>query len=62
MDRRLEGMLIIAKYEPKSRLAVGHDQIWFGNYETRERMTEAEQARMAELGWSEHEDAWHCYV
>ncbi len=59
-DRLIAGMMLIRKYEPDADYAAGHDVIYFGNYETREQMTDEEKALMDAWHWYEEYDSW-CY-
>lgn len=61
-DRVLAGMALIRKYEPHATLAAEHDAIWFGSYDTAERMTEAERQLMDAWNWHEDTDSWHHFV
>ena len=54
----LEGLAIIAKYEPNADVAAEHDILYVGSIATREQMTEGERTRMEELGWREDTDSW----
>lgn len=58
----LDGMLLIAKYDPQADFAAEHDIIYFGAYECRSEMTPEEQASMEEWGWHEEYDSWAHYV
>ena len=58
MNKILEGMNIIAKYEPEAHMYAGHDQIWFGRYIPEEMSVEDEDRLKLELGWFEAEDSW----
>lgn len=59
-----EGVAIIAKYlKPDGYdLAAEHDELYFGSDEG---MSEADKARLFELGWSQYDssgDSWHCFT
>lgn len=56
--RILAGMLLIRKYEPNADIAAEHDVIYFGGYETREKMTEEEKQLMEAWRWREEFDSW----
>lgn len=56
-SRILDGMNLIAKYEPDADMHAEHDQIWFGEYRP-EEMTEAEREKMKRLGWFVDAESW----
>lgn len=58
VDKLIAGIEIIRKHQPAADMAVGHDCIFFGNYETREEMTLDQQQQMEDLGWYEDEESW----
>ncbi len=59
MKEILEGLLIIAKYDPDTEFTTTHDQIFSGDYEkTYNQMTDDEKAKMEQLGWFESEESW----
>jgi len=57
MNRLLEGLKIIEKYEPDFDTCAEHDIIYAGNYSP-EKLTLDEKLKMEELGWFESEDSW----
>jgi len=57
MNRILEGLKIIEKYEPNFDTACEHDTLYAGNYAP-EKLTEDERKKMEELGWFEQEESW----
>ena len=68
MSDFMEGMQIICKYSPNREVMdedfdAGITQIWCGKY-TGDKMSVADKARMAELGWFEDGDwgMWSCYT
>lgn len=62
MNRVIEGLNIIAKYDPDSEIRFEHDHVWFGDYEkTVSQMTEAELEKLELLGFSEDEDSWSTF-
>ena len=62
IDRILNGIALIRKYEPNADFSAEHDTIYFGSYETREQMTAEEQAQMDEWLWLEEYDSWAHFV
>ena len=56
-----QGVAIIAKYvKPDDYNAhANHDQLWFGPIDC---VSDADAARLRELGWFEDQDAWSCHV
>lgn len=59
-NRILNGMNLIAKYEPDADMHAEHDQIWFGSYRP-DLMTEEERQQMERWGWREDCDSWSRY-
>ena len=57
MNRILEGLKIIEKYEPDFDTCAEHDIIFAGNYAP-ELLTEDEKIKMEELNWFEQEESW----
>ena len=57
MNRILEGLKIIEKYEPEFDTCAEHDTLYAGNYAP-EKLTDEERVKMEELGWFESEDSW----
>lgn len=49
MNSILQGLLIIAKYDPKSYFAAEHDQIWCGDSSL--PLTPEDKEMMAKLHW-----------
>lgn len=59
----LPGILIISKWQEKEQVAVGHDQLWYGDFEsTVEKMNSDEVTELAILGWFENDDSWSCFI
>lgn len=59
MNKILDGMNLIAKYEPDATCSAKHDVLYFGSYEdTYLQMTEEERKQMEEWGWFEEEESW----
>lgn len=60
-DKIVEGINIIAKHNKDEYcIQTGHDQLWVGSIDL--PLTDAEKARMLEMGWFRSEDAWSCFV
>ena len=60
--RILDGMLLIAKYDPQADFSAEHDVIYFGSYETSQEMTPEERADMRAWGWHEEYESWAHYT
>lgn len=58
----IDGILLIAKYNPHADIAAEHDVLYFGAYECRAEMTPEEQAQMEAWGWIEEYDSWAHYT
>lgn len=64
IDRIVEGLQLIQKYDPKASTSAEHD-VFYGTAEylkVRALMTPEEAARMNVLGWLEHEGAWGTFT
>lgn len=61
MCNELKGMNLIESCEIDASIAVGHDQLWFGNYKP-ELMTKEQLDKMKKWGWFEDEDAWSTFI
>lgn len=61
-NRILAGIALIASHDVHAELAVGHDQLFFGSYESAARMTEAERELLEAWGWIESEESWSHFV
>ena len=61
MNRILEGLKIIEKYEPDFDTCAEHDTIYAGSYNPG-KMTKEEMAEMEKLGWFESEDSWQHFT
>ena len=53
----LDGMNLIAKYEPGADMHARHDQICFGSYRP-DLMKNEEREQMERWDWFEHEESW----
>ena len=60
--RILDGIILIAKYDPQADFSAEHDVIYFGTYETYEEMTPEERAKMEAWGWHESYESWAHFV
>jgi predicted ferric reductase len=61
IDRIVEGIAIIRKYESDPDVAAEHDVFYCGAVNADE-MLATDRARMEVLGWRENEDSWSIFV
>lgn len=62
MNPILEGMQIIAKYDPQFDMCAEHDQIWVGHDV---EVSEEDKKRLLDLNWfqdSDADDSWSHFV
>lgn len=61
LNNIIEGVQIVAKHtDDQFCVQAEHDQVWCGGYDL--PLSEAEKARMVELGWFEAEDSWSFFT
>lgn len=53
----IEGLQIIAKYDPDAEFAAEHDTFYCGAEELLERMEEPDRRRLIDLGWFTSDDS-----
>ncbi len=61
IEKLIEGLQIIAKYQPEGEVSVGHDVFYAGDYNPDE-MTDEDKATLEALGWGEEYDSWYHFV
>jgi len=58
MNPIIEGLLIIAKYDPNSSFQTNNEQIWYGSDSIVQSMSTKDYDRLRELQWFIDEESW----
>ena len=61
LERLMEGLKIIQKYEPDTEVAAEHDVLYCGGETAKNTITTEDAVRLEELGWH-WSDSYDCYA
>ncbi len=63
IDKLIEGLNILAKYEAEGNVEPGHDEIW-GPGPSSDKMTPEDKVRLEELHWmwDEESEGWFVFT
>jgi hypothetical protein len=62
IERLKEGLEIIMRYDTLGLAHAEHDQLWAGDENSVENMTDKDKETMDRLGWFISEESWSMWV